>query len=258
MRIGLIQMRCEKDSISENIDSMASYIKEAAARKVDILGFPEACITGYFNPQIYPEAAIRLDGEEVKHLVSMTRGYTFVILAGLVEENPGEKPFLTQVVIRDGSLLGYYRKKRIVEEEAELYSSGLAVPVFSHKDLTFGISICADIGAEDVFAESAKQGARMVFELAAPGLYGDQVTRNWQSGFNWWKGECNQYLSSYARQYGLWIGVATQAGRTVDEDFPGGGYLFNPHGDCVCSTPDGSEGGLYVEIDLKEGIALQI
>lgn len=160
--------------------------------------------------------------------------------------------------MRDGALLGVYRKKRIVEEEADLYSSGQPVPVFNHNGLTYGISICADIGAEDVFAESAKQGAQMVFELAAPGLYGEQATRNWQSGFNWWNGECNKYLSRYAEQYRLWICAATQAGRTVDEDFPGGGYVFNPNGECVCATPDGSEGGLYVEIDCDHDTVRQL
>jgi hypothetical protein len=64
----------------------------------------------------------------------------------------------------------------------------------------------------------------VVFEVAAPGLYGEQATRDWRSGYEWWRGECHEYLSAYARDYGLWIAVATQAGRTVDEDFPGGEY----------------------------------
>ncbi len=93
----------------------------------------------------------------------------------------------------------------------------------------------------------------MVFELAAPGLYGEQATRNWQSGFAWWEGECQSYLSRYARQYGLWIAVATQAGRTVDEDFPGGGYLFAPDGRRLYATPDGSPGVVYLGLDLERG-----
>ncbi len=82
----------------------------------------------------------------------------------------------------------------------------------------------------------------MVFEVAAPGLYGEQATRDWRSGYEWWRGECQQYLAAYARDYGLWIAVATQAGRTVDEDFPGGGFLYRPDGECVYETADWSEG----------------
>jgi predicted amidohydrolase len=44
--------------------------------------------------------------------------------------------------------------------------------------------------------------------------------------------------------------VATQAGRTVDEDFPGGGYLFDDHGQVVAQTADWSEGLLMVDIQM--------
>jgi len=91
-----------------------------------------------------------------------------------------------------------------------------------------------------------------VFELAAPGLFGDQATRNWQSGYAWWEGECREKLGRYARTYGLWIAVATQAGRTIDEDFPGGGYLFAPGGERVFATKDGAPGAVYLEINPEK------
>jgi predicted amidohydrolase len=150
-------------------------------------------------------------------------------------------------------LQGYYRKTTIKDEEAEWFSEGKGVPVFQHAGLTFGIAICADIGNEAVFAACGQQGAQIVFELAAPGLYGEQETRNWQSGYEWWEGECQKYLSRYAQTFGFWIGVATQAGRTVDEDFPGGGYVFAPSGERVYATTDGSPGAVYLGIDLQTG-----
>ena len=30
----------------------------------------------------------------------------------------------------------------------------------------------------------------------------------------------------HTQEYGTWVAVATQAGRTVDEDLPGGGYAL--------------------------------
>lgn len=81
------------------------------------------------------------------------------------------------------------------------------------------------------------QDARFGFELAAPGLYGAQDTRNWQAGYECWAGECQEFLGSYAQKYGVWIGAATQSGRTIHEDFPGG-YLFAPTGERVYAPPD--------------------
>jgi predicted amidohydrolase len=252
-------MRCEKGAVAQNIEATARYLKEAAARRVDVLGFPEASLSGYIEPARYPHAVLRLDGPEVAQAVALTRGYDLTALMGLVEVNPAGLPYITQIVARDGELLGHYRKRRNVDEDAEWFSCGEAVPVFPHRDRTggrewtFGIAICADIGDEEIFARCAEQGAQIVFELAAPGLYGDMATRDWASGFRWWEGECQQYLAQWAQRYGLWVAVATQAGRTADEDFPGGGYVFAPDGRRLFATVDGAEGAVYLELVEGEG-----
>jgi predicted amidohydrolase len=155
-------------------------------------------------------------------------------------------------------MVGSYRKVTIKDEEVEWFAPGEGVPVFQHGALTFGVAICADISNEAVFAACARQGNRIVFELAAPGLYGEQASRNWRSGFAWWQGECRQHLGEYARKYGLWIAVATQAGRTVDEDFPGGGYVFAPDGRCLFATPDWTPGEVYLDLDLERGTVKEI
>jgi predicted amidohydrolase len=258
IRIGLIQMRCEKGAVAENLAKISCHLAEAAAREIDIVGFPEMSITGYVDPNRYPQAKLRLDGPEIECLLGATRGFPGVVLVGLIEDNPTGTPFITQIVARQGQCLGYYRKRTIEHEEVDWFSAGDSVPVFHHNDLTLGIAICADIGNEAVFGECSQQGASLVLELAAPGLYGEQATRNWQSGYEWWKGECEKYLGPYARKYGIWIGVATQAGRTVDEDFPGGGYLFAPDGRRAYATPDWSPGAVYLAIDFETGQMLEV
>ncbi|MGH2598978.1 MAG: carbon-nitrogen hydrolase family protein, partial [Dehalococcoidia bacterium] len=155
---------------------------------------------------------------------------------------------ITQVVAQSGRLLGAYRKTTIPEDEAPWFAAGDGVPIFSHGALPFGVAICADIDNPAVFAELARQGARVVFEAAAPGLYGEQTTRDWRSGWEWWRGECHTKLAGYARAQQIWIAVATQAGRTVDEDFPGGGYVFGPDGRCIMERADWSPGVLYAVV----------
>ena len=250
MRIGLVQMNCEKGAIARNLESMAFYLHEAATRRVDILGFPEMSITGYADPTRYPEAVIRLDGDEIAQLLEMTQGLAMTVLAGLIEERVLEKPFITQIAVRDGQLLGYYRKVTVKGEEEAWFSAGDQVPVFQYGQHGFGMAICADIENERVFARCGQQGAEIVFELAAPGLYGEQAKRDWKSGFEWWEAECEKHLSRHASKYGYWIGVATQAGRTVDEDFPGGGYLFAPNGRRLYATADWTPGAVYLDVDL--------
>jgi predicted amidohydrolase len=50
--------------------------------------------------------------------------------------------------------------------------------------------------------------------------------------------------------FGIWIALATQAGSTVDEDFPGLAALVSPDGTVVDRLPDWHEGALIVDIPL--------
>jgi len=250
MHIALVQMRCEKGTINANLAAIQVYLREAISRNVDIICFPEMSITGYINPTRQPEAILRLDGPEAARFVAMTAGTAVTAIAGLVEANPQGKPFITQVVAREGRLLAYYRKKTIIDEEERWFAPGAATTVFSHPKGTCGLAICADIENPAVFADNAQQGAQIIFEAAAPGLYGEQATRNWQSGYDWWRGECHTKLAHYARENHVFISVATQAGRTIDEDFPGGGYVFSPDGACLYESPDWSEGVLYATLAI--------
>jgi len=160
IKLGLVQMLCEKGAIDENLASTYTYLEAGMRQGVDIMCFPEMSITGYINPFRSPEAVLHLDGPEVARFVNLTN------------------------------------------------------------------------------------------DIHAPGLYGSQATRNWLSGYQWWQNNCLQKLGRYALENSISIAVATQAGRTIDEDFPGGGYVFGPDGACLASTSDWSEGILYVELPL--------
>ena len=64
IRIGLIQMRCEKGAINKNLEGLSRHLGEADMRDIDIIGFPEMSITGFTNPIKYPES---IQGSEDEH-----------------------------------------------------------------------------------------------------------------------------------------------------------------------------------------------
>lgn len=148
-------------------------------------------------------------------------------------------------------MIGYHRKVCGTEINGKGEAPGKEYRIFDHDGLIFGIAICADINVETLFEACYWMGAKVMFELAAPNLYGDQSTRDWKVGYEWWEGVCNKYLPKYAKKYGIWIPVATQAGRTCDQDYPGGGFLFSPRGERVYATCDWQPGVVYLEIDLE-------
>lgn len=248
LTVTLVQMRCEKGAVAENLSAIREHYGAAAARGVDIILFPEMSLTGYVVPERWPHAVLALDGPEAADLVALTRDSDLALVAGIIEPSPVAKPYITQIVAVNGVLLGVYRKVSIEEEEADWFSPGHEYPLFEHCGLTFGVAICADVGHREVFATYASAGAQAVFVAAAPGLYGEQATRNWRSGYEWWRGECLKGPGVYAGEFGIPIAVATQAGRTRDEDFPGGGFLFGPDGRLLAETPNWHEGVLDVRL----------
>jgi predicted amidohydrolase len=252
LRIALVQMRSEKGDIAGNLARIREQVADAARHGAEIVAFPEMSLTGYIDPARWPDAILDLDSPAVAQLTALTAGSGMTLIAGIVERNPAGKPFITQVVAQGGTLAGFYRKITVVDEEANWFAPGEGVPVFEHRGVWFGVAICADIDNPAVFRSAAEQGARIIVTCAAPGLYGEQATRDWRAGYDWWRGECATKLGGYARELGLPIAVATQAGRTIDEDFPGGGYLFGPDGALLAATPDWSEGILIVEAPLGE------
>ena len=74
------------------------------------------------------------------------------------------KLFVTQIVVRDGKLLGYYCKNKISDDELDWFSSGKLISIFTHNCIPYGIAICSDIGSEEVFSKCALQGVKIIFE----------------------------------------------------------------------------------------------
>ena len=119
LKIGLVQMFCEKADIPRNLESHSERIDEAERKGTDILVFPEASITGYLDRGSHPEAIIRRGGPEIEELRKKTSGRKVTVLAGFIEANPRDKPFVTQVAIQDGRIIGYFHKMTIMDDDVE-------------------------------------------------------------------------------------------------------------------------------------------
>jgi predicted amidohydrolase len=243
-------MRCPKGQITRNLAEIDQRIRQAVTEQVNIICFPEMSITGYIKPADSPDAVLTLESEAVHQFCAMTKGTDLTALAGIVEGNPAGQPFITQIVAARGEMQGYYRKINVADDELAWFAPASETPLFEYQDVPFGVAICADVGHGDLFAAYAELGARLVLVGAAPGLYGSQQARDWQAGFDWWHGECERNLSKFSRAGSMCVAVATQAGRTIDEDFPGGGYVFSSAGELIAATPDWREGVLYARVDI--------
>ena len=250
MKLALVQMTSEKAAVADNVRRMETFLNRAAELSADIICFPEMNITGYVAPRKFPDAVIGWDDPRLDPLYAWSEGSPASIVAGIVERNSDGMPFVSQAVIRGGKVAGSYRKINIASDEAMMFSHGSEVLVSERCGVNFGVLTCADQDREDLFALCAQKGARLVLLPSAPGLFGAQSRRNWKSGYEWWRETCRNGIGSYAKRLGIWTASTSQAGRTIDEDFPGGGYIFDDHGRMVAETEDWSEGMIVGEVRL--------
>jgi predicted amidohydrolase/8-oxo-dGTP pyrophosphatase MutT (NUDIX family) len=249
MRVLLAAVNAPKGEVAGNLERHLGVLARARAEGCDIAVFPEFSLTGSVDPASHPERALPLDAEPVEALVAATWRTGVAVLFGIAER-AGATFHITQVYAHGGRLGGVYRKRHLGEGE-EAYRPGPgAGGVLALGAARFGVAICAEGGVDFPWTEPAAAGASLVFYCAAPGLYGRRTDeRGWRDGHAWWVEQGLGDAVRHARRLGVWVAMATQAGATEDEDFPGLAALVSPAGE-VTRLPDWRPGTLTVEVPV--------
>jgi predicted amidohydrolase len=251
MRVLLAALNAPKGEVAGNLERHLAVLERARAEGGELAVFPEFSLTGSVDPASHPERALPIDAEPVRALAAAT-GRTGVAAVFGIAERAGAAFHITQVVAHDGRLGGVYRKRHLGEGE-EAYQVGHGGGVFQLGKVRFGVALCAEGGVDFPWTEAAGGGASLVLFCSAPGLYGRRTDqRGWRAGHAWWVGQGLGDAVRHARRLGLWVAMATQAGATQDEDFPGLAALVSPSGE-VTRLPDWRPGILTVEVPVDAG-----
>ena len=245
VKVLLAAITCEKGDVGGNLARHRDVIAEARDAGCDLAVFPEFSLTGSVDPVAHPERAIGLDHVAVQTIAAETHDIAALFGIG---ERVGDDFFITQALAADGRLVACQRKRRLGHDE-EGFSTGAEAMNFTSRGTTFATVICAEGNHDDVWDAAT---AKLVFYCSAPGLYGRRTTdADWQRGFEWWGEAGLANAERQARRLNLWVGMATQAGSTLDEDFPGIAALIDPLGEIVARLPDWRPGTLIVEIPVS-------
>jgi predicted amidohydrolase len=244
----LSALLCEKGAIEQNLAEHRRVLHDAAEAGCALALLPEMSLSGSVDPARDPGRLVTLDHPAVGTLVAETAAVGVAAVFGVAERATGG-PFITQVVAADGDIVGVQRKRHLGEGE-EAFRPADDDAVFTIAGAGFGIAICAEGGTDRPFAYARSAGASLVCFPSAPGLYGPRriTDAEWRAGWDWWCGSALGDARRHALERGLWVAIATQAGATVDEDFPGLAALVNPRGEVVAQSPDWRAADLVVDL----------
>jgi len=248
VRLLLSAERFEKGAIAENLATHRRAMEQARAAGCALAVFPEMSLTGSVGPATHAERLLALDGPEVDALRALTAELGVAALFGVAESDP----YITQVLATQGRIAGVQRKRHLGEGE-EAYRVSDSDTTFTLDGTRFAVAICAESHVDRAFAHAPAVAARLVCFTAAPGLHGRRNTEEeWRAGWDWWRSAGLADVRRHARAHALWIAIATQAGATADEDFPGLAALVNPAGTVVAQTPDWNAAALVVDVPVVD------
>ena len=177
--------------VEYNVQQIESLIAQAEGRGVEVIVFPELCITGYSCQDLFEEQLL-LDRAEsaILTLLDFTRKLDIISIVGLPVVINGLL-YNCAAVIQSGSLLGivpktylpnyaeFYEKRWFASAQdlnpSEFYFAGGQVSVSSEPKLfvtsdgvKFGIEICEDVWAPIPPSNNlAVAGADIIFNLSA-------------------------------------------------------------------------------------------
>jgi predicted amidohydrolase len=248
MRILLAALNAQKGDLAGNLARHQAALEQARVQGCQVAVFPEFSLTGSVDTRRHPEWAVAVDGEPVQALLEATWRTGVAAVFGIAER-AGPAFHITQLYAHDGRLGGVYRKRHLGEGEAEDgYQTGEGDGVFQLGAARFGVAICAESGVDFPWDDAVAGGASVLFFCSAPGLYGRRTDeRGWRDGHAWWVSAGLADAVRHARRLGVPVAMATQAGVTEDEDFPGLAALVSPDGQ-VARLPDWRPGSLVVEV----------
>jgi len=171
-----------------NAAQILSLAQRAEEEKVQVICFPELCITGYTCADLFFQQQLLNDAEKaLSQLLLDTFALTPVIIVGM-PMRANNKLFNVAIVIQNGNILGivpktyipngneFYEKRWFSSDESAIDTvllDGREVPfgtnlLFSDKQFIFGIEICEDLWAPiPPSSQHTMHGAEIIFNLSA-------------------------------------------------------------------------------------------
>jgi len=246
LRILLAAAEARKGDLGGNLARHLAVLEQARAQGCELAVFPELSLTGSVDPRAHPQRALPVEAGPVRALLAATWRTGVAAVFGIAER-AGPAFHIAQLYGHDGRLGGVYRKRHLGEGE-DGYQPGEAPGVFQLGAARFGITLCAEGGVDHPWDDAAAGGASVILFCSAPGLYGRRTDeRGWRDGHAWWLSAGLEDAIRHARRLGVPVAMATQAGSTEDEDFPGVAALVSPAGE-VARLPDWRAGSLVAEV----------
>lgn len=271
-----VQFHHRANDKNYNLSVIEGFIAQAATEHIQVLVFPEMCITGYWHVRHLSDGEIAALAEPIATSPSLARirplaeRYNMAIGVGLIEQGEDGKYYNAYAVCLPDGALHVHRKLHAFEHPA--IASGDSFTVFDTPwGVRMGVLICWDNNLVENVRATALLGAEV---LLAPHQTGGTHSRSphgmkpiplelWQQrqenpaaieaafrgehGRGW----LLRWLPARAHDNGLFVLFSNGVGRDDDEVRTGNAMILDPYGRILAETWVAENQMVIAELDLS-------
>ena len=276
IRVASVQFEHAAGDKEANLAKIERFVERAAARQVQLIAFPECCITGYWFLRELTRAELDdlaepvFSGPSSQALMALARRYDMSIGAGLVEKAEDNRLYNTYVVAMPN---GEFRRHRKIHcFISEHLSSGLEYTVFdTPQGCRTAILTCYDNNLGENVRIVALQGAELLLaphqtggcKTPSPHCMGPIDTSLWdrrktepeaiEAEFRGPKGRqwLMTWLPARAHDNGLFLIFSNGVGRDGDEIRTGNATILDPYGRILAETWRADDDMIVADLDAS-------
>ncbi|MEC9003825.1 MAG: nitrilase family protein [Planctomycetota bacterium] len=276
LRAATVQFQHVPSGIDKNLGTISSFVAQASEDGVQLIVFPECCVTGYWHlrnldrDQLEELAEEVPDGRITRQLLDLAARYRLTIGAGFVERADDGQLFNSYVVaLPDGR---YYCHRKIHCFISEHMASGEEFTVFEMVEgHRLGVLICYDNNIGENVRLTALAGAEILLaphqtggcDSGSPFAMGVVDRSLWdnrladpeaiEAEFRGDKGRgwLMRWLPARAHDNGLFLLFSNGVGADDDEVRTGNAMILDPYGRIVAETWQAEDAMVVADLDLS-------
>ncbi len=244
MKIALAQINPTVGDVQGNLKKIKAYLQQAETQHVDVVVFPELCLTGYPPKDLLLKRSfLDVNTDSLQQLAEFTSSYRTAIIIGFVDVQQG-RSYNAAAVLGGGKIIRVYHKVHLpnydVFDEKRYFTPGDphdSEKIFPLAGRKVGLSICEDIWIDDgPHRQQAKLGADIIINISASPFHAGKRTVR------------EDLLSRRARQLQKPIIYLNIVGAQDDLIFDGRSYVFNQIGQKVAQAAAFREELLVIDV----------
>jgi predicted amidohydrolase len=276
MRAAAVQLNHLPGDKSANLAKVETFTAQAAAEGVELLVFPEMCITGYWHVRHLSRDEVAAlaepvpEGPSTRRLGELAAAHGLTVGAGLVEAGDDGKLYNTYVVVLpDGRTVRHRKLHCFISAHMD---SGSEFTVFElASGVKAGILICYDNNLGENVRITALRGAQVILaphqtggcHSPDPHIMGRVDRALWDNreadpgaieaelrgpkGREW----LMRWLPTRAHDNGVFVVFANGVGPDDDEVRTGNSMIIDPYGRILSETWKAAEAMVVADLDLS-------